>query len=340
MSLKQKLPQEFYKNLDSNLKMFCRIVARELREEKDCVIAVTGYPGLGKSNDTSIIASLIDDRYDFEKNVCFIPTSAQIEKQYLELPKFSVLHIDEASRGLHKHKWQDRVQQKLNELFDTEREGHFLCTFLLMPRFQNFTENFRNFRIKYWINVIDRGLCIAYKRDEDKDCKDPWHLDENYKTKLKRWKGTKVFERGIPEQIKIEKNTPNYWFYFTIPKIPEEIWKEYQELKVQSRVKKSEDDAKELTKVQQIPAPQLRRQKNIEKIKKNYVNDDGSLICSKAEIARRIGVGESCLGGYLREIKAEMKLEKEFEASNQTTQEASKIFYNKLQIYDDGGKEE
>lgn len=240
--LRKQLGKDYLLSLDDNLRFLCRMIKKELYDENDMVIAITGYPGVGKSNDAAIIGCLIDPNYTFE-NICFIPTSKEIEKMYMGLPMHSVFHIDEASRGLHKHKWYDKIQQKLNELYDTEREGHYLCTILLMPRFQNFTENFRNFRIKYWINVISRGLAVCYKRDEDKDCKDPWHIDENYKKKLQYWKSKKIFERSVGDIISVEQRTANYLFYFKIPQIPQDIWNTYQELKAKSRTESKEKEA-------------------------------------------------------------------------------------------------
>lgn len=227
--------KEFLATIDVDLRYFCKEVRKDLRNERDYVIAITGYAGVGKSQLGSIIGLLIDFEYEFDFNICFIPSSKEIEQTYMKLPMYSILHIDEASRGLHKQKWYDKIQQKLNELYDTEREGHFLCTLLLMPRFQNFAENFRNFRIKYWVNILDRGLAVIYKRDEDKDAKDPWHIDESYKLKLKSWRNKKIYERDLPSVIRMEQKTPNYWFYFKVPQMPEDIWEEYQVLKKNSR---------------------------------------------------------------------------------------------------------
>ena len=233
----KKIDPEFFNNLDPNFRLFAREIKKELRDEGHVVIGITGYPNSGKSNFAAILGMLIDDNYEFDLNICFIPTSKEIEEKYMNLKMYSFYHIDEASRGLHKHKWHDKVQQKLNELYDTEREGHFLCTALIMPRFQNFTENFRNFMIKYWVNLPVKGLAVFYKRDEDKDTKDPWHLDESYKAKLKSWKGKRVFERGLSEQIRSEQKTDCYWFYCKVPGLPKEIWGDYQQLKKASRVK-------------------------------------------------------------------------------------------------------
>lgn len=294
----RELLKEYIDNLDENLKYFCKLVRQDLRDEKDYVIGITGYPGLGKSQLAAVVGILIDYNYTFDKNVCFIPTSKEIENQYLGLPMYSILHIDEASRGIHKHKWHDRMQQKLNELYDTDREGHFLCTLLLMPRFQNFSENFRNFRIKYWININDRGIAVVYKRDEDKDARDPWHLDENYKLKQKRWKNKKVYDRSIPEIVRIEQQTLNYWFYFTVPEIPKEVWSIYQDLKKESRIlaKQKEEDIEVESYKDRLDREKMERWKRISELK--------ALGHNHAEIGAELGCSSETIRRNLRSIEA------------------------------------
>lgn len=299
MSVREKIKAidpDFFKNLDPNLKTFVREIRKDLRNEGHVVIAVTGYPGCGKSNDTAILGAMIDHNYDFDKNVCFIPTSAQIEKQYMELDMYSFLHIDEASRGLHKHKWHDKIQQKLNELYDVNREGHHLCTTLLMPRFQNFAENFRNFMIRYWVHIPVRGLAIFYKRDDDKDCRDPWHIDENYKLKTKRWRNKRVFERGLGESIRIEQYTQCYWFYCQIPCVPKEVWSEYQDNK-----KKSRDDVQDIDLQTENYKDKMDRERLEKWAKMTALKRDGF---TYEQIGAKVGVSGETVRRTMRRIEA------------------------------------
>lgn len=319
---------EFINELDKNLRLFCREVRKDLREERDYVIGITGYPGMGKSQLAAIIGILIDFDYDFSVNICFIPTSKEIEQSYLSLPMYSVLHVDEASRGLHKQKWYDKVQQKLNELYDVEREGHFLCTLLLMPRFQNFSENFRNFRIKYWINIIERGLAIAYKRDEDKDAKDPWHIDENYKLKLKRWKGQKIFSRDIPSIVRIEQQTLNYWFYFQVPEIPKDIWAEYQELKKKSRVVSESN-----TEIESF-SEKLDREKREKWTKIIALKKEGK---THSEIGVVLGFSAETVRRHLRQIDAYEKMKGNVKKA-EIPQTKENIIFSKVDVSSLGGE--
>lgn len=313
---------EFYKNLDPNLKLFASEIRRELREEGHVVIGITGYPGYGKSNDAAVFGTLVDEDYNFEDNVCYIPTSSQIEETYMGLRMFSYLHIDEASRGLHKHKWHDKVQQKLNELYDTEREGHFLCTALLMPRFQNFTENFRNFMIKYWVHIPCKGLAIFYKRDEDKDAKDPWHIDENYKMKQKKYRGKRVFERSLPEQVRAEQVTDCYWFYCKIPAIPKEVWQIYQEAKKNSRVK-----AKEMNVEMESYKDRLQREKIDRWNKIRTMKMEGKC---HADIGAALGISAETIRRNLREIEAYDKMKGGTSTPTQSTMSDSILIYNPI----------
>ncbi len=322
---KQKLRvrlKSFLKELDENLKLFCSLVRKDLRDEYDYVIGITGYPGYGKSTIAAIIAMLIDYDYEFDFNICFIPTSKEIQDSYMKLPMYSVLHVDEASRGLHKQKWYEKVQQTLNTLFDTEREGHYLCTLLLMPRFQNFTENFRNFRIKYWINVVERGLAIVYKRDEDKDAKDPWHIDENYKLKFKKWRSKKIYERDVPATVRMEQQTVNYWFYFQFPEIPKEIWKDYQDLKIGSRKISKENNLEVENYQDKLNREKLERWEKIKELKaKGYTHDEigATLSCSPQTIRR-----------HLRAMEAYQRIKGGVQPSN--PENSSNIIYNHIDI--------
>lgn len=291
---------DFIEKLDINLKIFCASIRKELRGEGHVVLGITGYPGKGKSNAASIIGMLIDPDYTFDQNISFIPTSKDIEQKYMGLKIHSYLHIDEASRSLHKHKWHERIQQKLNELYDTEREGHFLCTALLMPRFQNFTENFRNFMITYWVHIQQKGIAIFYKKDEDKDVKDPWHMDENYKKKTKKWGSKRIFDRTIADVIRTEQITDGYWFYCEIPPIPKEIWEMYQQMKKDSRVEAKESEHEIESYKDKIQRERLDRWNKISELKSQGLTNE--------DIGARLGLSGRTVYRNLKDLEAYNKM--------------------------------
>lgn len=302
--LRKLLPKGFISNMDSNFRYFCKGIKTNLMEQNYELIGITGYAGYGKSQLGAIQGCMIDSRYNYFDNINFIPTAKEVEKDYLKLPPYSYLHIDEASRSIHKHRWYEKTQQKLSTLYDTEREGHYVCSSLIMPRFQNFTENFRNFFIKYWINIIARGIAIVYKRDEDKDTKDPWNIDDSFKMKQKAWRGKRVFERSIADIIRTEQKTKNYWFYFQIPEIPQEVWLPYKYLKKMSRTRLRED-AEELE-VEGHKEKLKRERKELRDNIKQLVN----LGYDKTQIAVKMEMSPNTIARYLKEIKVIQDMEK------------------------------
>jgi hypothetical protein len=311
LPLRKLLPPEFWENLPEELKLFAREIRKALRNEGHVVIGVTGYPGVGKSNDVAILGALIDENYSFDKNICFIPTAKQIGDMYMQLPKYSVFHIDEASRGLHKHKWHDKVQQKINELYDTERENHFLCTILIMPRFQNFTENFRNFMITCWINIPEKGLAVFYKKDDDKDAKDPWHIDESYKKKVKSFGNKKIFERTISDKLVKEQMTDCYWFHSLIPAIPKEVWSLYQQDKKNSRFIKEEE-------VAQVDSASERKKKIFNEKMKEIIDLHNQGL-NNLQVGLRVGLTDVSISRYLktaRELQANEGLKQKIPTKN------------------------
>ena len=214
-----------------------KFVRQRLRKDWDCVIGVTGRSGTGKS--TMVIgwlAKLIDQSFTMEKNVCFIPEGGQILTMFKSINRYGCFVIDEAARALHKHGWADKVQQSVNLCYDTERFQN-KCTFMLMPRWSSFNENFRNFRIDIWIDIIERGRAIVYLIDRDKDNFDPWHIQENLRIKKKFFKFKNIAQVGVEHRIAAERRLMNYGFDFRYPDWESKTEKDaYEDLKVKSRV--------------------------------------------------------------------------------------------------------
>jgi len=126
----------YFKTLDKELIYFCKKIRQDQRNEKDHVIAITGYPGLGKSQLASVLSILVDYDYEFHRNILFIPTSKSIKDKYYNLPMFSVMHIDEASRGLHKQNGMIKFSKLLTHYMIQKEKDYYLCTFLVCLGFR------------------------------------------------------------------------------------------------------------------------------------------------------------------------------------------------------------
>jgi len=236
---------------ENDIWTFAKDIRKRLRNDWDCVIAITGRSGVGKSCLAFLLDILIDDHFSIDNNLSLIPNEKQLKKQFCSLKRYSIFHVDEAVRALLKYKWYDKLQQALIELYETERWRN-ICTLLLIPRFKNLTENFRNHRVDINIHIYDRGRAIVFFKDPDKDIDDPWHMKENLKKKEKGLR-YKVIERSIDEIMFSERKSPTYGFEFRFPdfaKIDPETWQYYESLKIKSR-EDEEEIEKELETISQ-----------------------------------------------------------------------------------------
>jgi DNA replication protein DnaC len=73
VALRKLLSKEFLVGIDSNFKQFCRGIRNNLRLDNYEIIAITGYPGTGKSQLAAIMGCLVDEDYSFVRNINFIP---------------------------------------------------------------------------------------------------------------------------------------------------------------------------------------------------------------------------------------------------------------------------
>jgi len=234
---------EFEVDLDEDLLTYCKSMKSKLRKDWDNVNAISGVKeGCGKSTFGIIQGFLIDPKFDLIRNIAFIPDANQISKQFNELPKYSYFLIDEAIKALYKLGWYSVIQQSITKMYATERWQN-KCSCVIMPRFRDLTENFRNHKVQYWFHILARGYGVCFVRDEDKDVKDPWHFDENLKYKNK-WNRGSIKNLTLNKIIIAEKRTKNYLFDFSFPQLPSEIEKLYKRLRVESRKYQNEDEEK------------------------------------------------------------------------------------------------
>lgn len=217
------------------LKYIAKFIRRRLNKDIDLVIGWTGNEGSGKSTGAINMSKIIDPDFDLIKNVSYIPNADEVIKEYTALKPTQSYIIDEAVRVIHKYKWASRSHREIIDFFSTERKQR-KCVFLLMPRFSDFSEFFRNHRIRIWIHTITRGLAVMYLRDDDPhNIKDVWHMEENFKLKKKLSKGQ--FYSNLPDEQKLylEGKMQGYICHFTYGDLDEETKPEYLRLNLEAR---------------------------------------------------------------------------------------------------------
>jgi hypothetical protein len=228
--------------MTNKLKKFIEYSRERVRVNYDLVIAFAGIdPGVGKSTLAIMTGMGIDDSFDLEKNIAYIPRFDHIEKQFKGFPKYSYFLIDEAIKVLYKLRWMDKLQQSLNEMYDLERKRN-ICTALCIPRFIDLNEHFRNYRVKLWVQLVARGIAVVYARDTDPHTTDPWHIKENYEMKRDTWykRGKKIADIDIEERLDMERRTINYLMDFRFDPLDPVIEQKYLDI---LQKKKEEFDA-------------------------------------------------------------------------------------------------
>jgi len=222
------------KALDQDLRILARSIRKRLRLDKDIVMAITGTEGTGKTTLGMILGALIDGNFDLEKNISYIPSENEIRQEFNNLKQYQCYMIDEAIRALYKMNFMSNLQQMLVRMWATERYQN-KATILILPRFKDLTENFRNHRVRLWTNVIERGHAIVYLKDTDAHISDPWHMDETYKYKQKMYRNRNPSMLPIEERVRIESKTRNFLAYIQFPDMPKEVKEEYVRLRQISR---------------------------------------------------------------------------------------------------------
>ena len=173
------------------------------------------------------------------KNIAYLPNQKEIAKQFAEVPQYGVFIIDEAIKALLKYEYM--TQNFIIKLYATERWQN-KASILCMPRFRDFTENFRNHRINFWIHIYDRGYGMLFAKDVDKDSSDPWHLKMNEKIKIKTVKKVGLKRIDSKQRMAMEKRMSNFLMDFKYPKLHPYLQSVYEGLKEKSRGFKEGDE--------------------------------------------------------------------------------------------------
>jgi hypothetical protein len=271
----------------NKLNYFAELVNQRLNNDYDLVVAITGEEGVGKSTLAIQLGLKIDKDFDLVKNIAYLPDEKEIEDKFHSLQPKQCFIVDEAIRVFYKLKWMDKFQIRLNQMYMTERWQN-KCTFLLIPRFTDLNEAFRNHRVNVWIHVIDRGIALVFKKiSENIFSTDPWKMKENDKLLDKYLvKTKKLFGVDLNEYIEfLSKNVPNFVTAIEFEDLPEDIKNEYRRLKAEARPQLMKMMIKQMTPYQE---------EYIKNTLKYFISKGKTI----AEVAEKFGVPQTFLWSF------------------------------------------
>ena len=218
-------------SFDKDLISTCNAIHDRIDKNWDIVIALDGEEGSGKSTLGIELGWLLDKNFFLDNNIAYLPTPKEIEQKFKSLKAKQLFMVDEAVKALYKLQFMNKFQTRINEMYATERWQNKI-TLLLIPRFTDLNEFFRNHRVKFWIHIIDRGLAVVFAKDEVNIFgQDKWHIAEEY-ARVKRYiKNRKFASFSAEEKLKIYEKSQHFMFSFRYPILPEEVENRYKELK-------------------------------------------------------------------------------------------------------------
>jgi uncharacterized protein (DUF924 family) len=196
----------------SNTTAIAKSFVKRAKQDRDVVVAITGYEGEGKSNMAADIMIEIlrdigksDDEImdNFNNYMIYSPNKKEMEEKITTKEKYAPINSDEAIKALYKLNWNSRDQRFLNMLYALCRKENKI-NLLCIPRFTDLNEYFRTHRVMYWIHIVDRGLGVMMKKDDvNIFSSDPWHIYENDKMVKIATKRKKIIDYDADDKINI-----------------------------------------------------------------------------------------------------------------------------------------
>jgi len=191
------------------VKMISEKARLKVRQDYDCVIAITGSEGVGKSSMAIRLGMAIDDNFSMEKNILFSPIETEVKDAVTKLPKYSVIILDEAIKVLYKLNWNTKLQKMLNTLYTLCRKENKV-TILCIPRLTDLSEMFRNHRVKIWIHISRRGCAMVFLKNDSPFSDDTW----SFKIMQKRTDKINWSAIEFEKQISMVKKLPTFFGAF------------------------------------------------------------------------------------------------------------------------------
>lgn len=174
----------------------------------------------------------------------------EVRDKIFDLPPFSPLIPDEGARFMMGEDWMVTENKEMKKLFAQMRTKHLLL-FANIPKFKWMDGKYRNDMATFWIRIMKRGLCLLLQPDLG-ESDDPWHMKEFEKLLGSYFYFTRE-DTLIKRADTLKNKHPCVFDYFKVPKVPEDIYKEYRkarDAKVFARKQKEQSlDQKEISKI-------------------------------------------------------------------------------------------
>lgn len=189
----------------------------------------------------------IDPNFKMFRNVLFSPGVKVIREKIYNLPPYTPIIADEAIKIMYKLNWGTKIQKYLNKIYAVCRDQNKISIFN-MPRFTDFSEYFRNHRLRLWVHIVDpisnekrEGHAVVMARSWNPITTDAWGL-KRFEKRLEdeRKRGKKDVYYNLDDKIAAFEELPGFVDILRFQWLNKTLWSEYLALK--EKVAMEEDE--------------------------------------------------------------------------------------------------
>lgn len=222
--------RESYKGYALTYQLLKSVVNR-INNEYDCITAVTGNRGNGKSASSIylalVLSELLGSKFTIEDNVIFTYNLKEAADRILNSRK-QVFVIDEGIDATAAQDSSTKAYKELVKVFIKIRKFNNIY-FINIPKFWMFGKMYRGDLIHYRIDIFLRNASKRYAQagffapDKNPNNPDPWFLgyDERESRKKRKSEGNKEYISSISSH-------PTFKTYMKIPKLADDLFEKYR----------------------------------------------------------------------------------------------------------------
>lgn len=146
-----------------------------LKKDFDFPVAISGRERMGKSTLAIQLAGEINGGLDLNRHVIY--TAKELGAKLQAAPEESAIVLDESMFALYKRESMTAERREIVKLMSVVGARR-LCLLACVPNFGDLDSYFRNWRVRFWIHVADRGYAVMFRRVADPYVEDPWQVKE------------------------------------------------------------------------------------------------------------------------------------------------------------------
>lgn len=205
-------------------------IKQRLENDWDIVIACDGEEGSGKTSFFLNLFMSVDDSFDFEKNICYVPSYQNIPQQFGALLPKSCYLIDEGTDAFYNLDYYDKVQKDIVKMYKRERKQNKV-TGIAIPEFAELTKGMKS-RVKLWVHIWGRGIATVFVKSPNAFSADKWHIKENNKAFERYFKNRNLADITDNELLVFGKTLPNAMMTMRFDKIPTNLYSKYKKMAI------------------------------------------------------------------------------------------------------------